>query len=240
MICSHRRERRELPPSAPSLECIMCTLQNVIHTVGADLLSFLHPKELFLLSIVDHKHYEALIHQYILPVCSQHLQTTIKLGTGTNYLIELDIGRSFSEKSELWDHIIARVKPQLYSNDKSDENASIKQIREMSVSQSNIRSRGGNGNPIIIASCNIEQRNREVARGLANYMMDRDACRHGLGKEHYNFVRDWLNYLIHLRDITIQYWEWDLMCNGKREFGKGLIFSSNSSDVVEARLTRFY
>jgi hypothetical protein len=193
-------------------------LYQVVSQVGADVLSFLHPKELFLLSIIDRNHHEVLIHQYILSACSQHLQSTIKLGTGSNYLIEFGIGRSFSEKSELWDHIINRVKPQLSCNDKSDTNVTIKQIREMSVSESNnIRLRGGNGDPIIIASCNIGHRNREVARGLAMYMMDRDACKRRSGQEHYNFVQDWLNYLIHLRDITIQYWEWDLMCNGKRE-----------------------
>jgi hypothetical protein len=218
-------------------------LQNVIDAVGINLISFLHPKQLFRLSIVSRHYYHDLIRPYILSICQLHLQSTMKLGTGSNYLIEFKRGRSFHNKTELWDHILTKVTPNLMSfyNDRSSFDDALSQLQTMPQSQSNdVKLVGAHGITILTASCNTQQRNNIIAHGLACYIMNRHACKNNSkGKQYYNFVWDWLNYCIHLRDITFHYWEWDLLYNCKREFGKGLVFSLGVEEV-EIRLSRFY
>ena len=218
-----------------------CSLQCVIETVGVNLLSFIDPRQMFLLSIVNHHYHEELIHQYILSTCANHIMhLDIKLGSGSNYLIEFVEGASFNRKTELWDHIFAKITStsmQLHNKDK----ARIHELRSTAESQSNIKLSSSSGDVILTASCDIQSRSKQIAKGLARYLINRDACKNGSGKEYYSFIQDWLNYLIHLRGIAIHFWEWDLLYVGRRQFGKGLVFSSiDVRDVVEIRLTRFY
>ena len=58
------------------------------------------------------------------------------------------------------------------------------------------------------------------------------------GKERYDFVWDWIDYLICLKGVSIEYWEWDINKRKYREFGKGLVFvSEEMGEEVELRLT---
>lgn len=216
----------------------------IIETVGANVLSFLDPKQLFLVSTVNRRFYHQFIHQnIILAVCAQHLQSTIKLGSGSNYLVEFTVGCSFNNITQLWDHLFAKVRPdvrKLY-HDKSTAGEELQSMSEITEIQSRrVKLTGSNGEIILTASCNIQEQNRETAKGLVRYIMERNAIRKEKIKEHYELVQDWVSYLIHLRGITIRYWEWDLLCNGTREFGKGLVFLVSISNAVEVRLTRFY
>lgn len=216
-------------------------LGGVIETVGVNLLSFLDPKQLFILSSVSHYYHEELIHRYILGVCVHQLQKTIKLGVGSNYLVEFTEGQSFSSTTQLWDHIFVKITPTLmqeYCID-GDEQTSIISLRATAEREPNIKLTCTDGHAILTASCNIQQRHRDVAQGLVRYIIDRDACKNDKRNEYYSFVNDWLHYLICVREISIQFWEWDILCKGRREFGKGVVFMYNA-EVVEIRLRRFY
>lgn len=128
---------------------------------------------------------------------------------------------------------------QLYQ-DKSAAGEALQSLETTESQSRRVKLAGSNGEIILTASCSIQEQNRETAKGLVRYIMERNAIRKGEGKEHLGLVRDWMSCLIHVRGITIRYWEWDLLCNGAREFGKGLVFLSSISNAVEVRLTRFY
>ncbi|KAL7479560.1 hypothetical protein ACHAW6_005286 [Cyclotella cf. meneghiniana] len=223
-------------------------LHTIIETVGVNILCFITPKQLFLLSTVNH-HYQKSLHQYIFTTCHQQLHPAVKLGVGTNYLVEFQRGRSFEHKTELWDCMFARlnltegmldaVRRKCGRTDLNMKEA-LHLLRKLAEEQSTVKVEGARGNTLVNASCNMRVMNEDLSLGLARYILDRDACRKGKGKENYSFVEDWLNFLLRLRSVSVKYWEWDMFHNHKREFGKGLVLMMEGVDEIEIRLTRHY
>jgi hypothetical protein len=226
-------------------------LQHVIETTGLDILSFLGPKDLVRLASINLHFHQKAVHQFVFAVCTRSLQSSsIKLGVGTNYLAEFKIGRSFKNKTELWDFIFSRITPTdaildicrtVYGMPNLVMEEALQLLRTEAEEQSNINKRGER-NSLITASCNTQERNPSLALRTAQYFLDRDACKKGKGKEKYHIVLDWLKYLMRLRDIAIEYWEWDMLHNNRRQFGKGLVFMSRESgeEYIEFRLNRLY
>eukprot|EP00970_Alexandrium_tamarense_P016268 scaffold6342_cov206-Alexandrium_tamarense.AAC.6 len=84
----------------------------------------------------------------------------------------------------------------------------------------------------------------ESALHWVNYILDRDACRNGKGKGSFNFVREWLRYVISQRDVYIGLWRWNLNnrnLHAQGMFGVGVKISTLEPRAeMELRLTRLY
>ena len=182
----------------PSLQCI-------IETVGTSLLAYLEPKNIFLLSTVNKQYHEKTVHQWIFVTCSKHLNDAIKIGDRKNYEISFSRGRSFYQKIDPWECIFSQVTSSVglldifrraYDQEKFTicEALYLQKDRPPKKEDDERRSE-----TLITVLCNLHDQNSAVAQGLARYIMNRDAIQNGYGNEKYDFVWDWLDYLIKLK-----------------------------------------
>ena len=219
------------------------SLTTVIETVGTSLLSFLEPRELFLLSTSSRCYHQKVVHQFVFATCSKHLSTPIGISDDKNYVLEFDTGRSFYDKIEPWEVILSQVIVSaglldIFRRAYDTEKFTTCEALYLEKDRPETKDEGTRNETLVTVLCNLHDDNANVAHGIARYIMNRDAIRNGRGRERYGFVWDWVDYLIRLKGVSIEYWEWDINKRKYREFGKGLVFVSEEvGEEVELKLT---
>lgn len=181
------------------------SLTSIIETVDTSLLAYLDPKSLFLLSTASKQYYETTVHQYIFATCSKQLNAAIKIGDRKNYEISFDKGRSFYQKIEHWECILSQVTTSVglldifrraYDLEKFPICEALYLEKGRPPKQENDERRSAT---LVTVLCNLYNEHSMVAHGLARYIMNRDVIRDGYGKEYYEYVWDWLDFLIRLK-----------------------------------------
>ena len=82
-------------------------IDEVVDTIGIQIYQYLHPKDLFFLSICNHKLYNDIVHKKLAEICISHLP--LHLGAGTNYLGTFREGTSFGSKEELLEFVLDKT-----------------------------------------------------------------------------------------------------------------------------------
>eukprot|EP01082_Thalassiosira_pseudonana_P009981 g8842.t1 g8842 contig34:247820-248422(-) len=197
------------------------SFNDVIDTIGIEIYCFLHPKDLFSFSLCSHNRHNR-VSASIVKICTRHLP--IRLGIDTNYPVVLAEGHSFSSKKQVKELMLEKIhlaKLQV----PHDTNSSFD--LETSVEYHH-----------------HDEIDNESALHWVNYILDRDACRNGKGKGSFNFVREWLRYVISQRDVYIGLWRWNLNnrnLHAQGMFGVGVKISTLEPRAeMELRLTRLY
>ena len=218
-------------------------LKTVIETVGTSILCFLEPREIFLLSTANKSFHQQTVHQYVFATCSKQLSTPISICDDKNYELEFDIGRSFYKKIEPWEIVLSQVSVGTGLLDMFHRAYKTKKFTKcealyLEKDRPKTKEKGSRNESLVTVLCNLHNDNANVVHGIAQYILNREVIRNGRGKERYDFVWDWIDYLICLKGVSIEYWEWDINKRKYREFGKGLVFvSEEMGEEVELRLT---
>jgi hypothetical protein len=181
------------------------SLGSIIETVDTSLLAYLDPKSLFLLSTVSKQYYEKTVHQYIFATCSKQLNAAVMIGDSKNYEISFYKGRSFYQKIDPWECIFSQVTTSVglldifrraYGLEKFPICEALYLEKGRLPKKENDERRS---ETLVTVLCNLYNQHSTVAHGLARYIMNRDVIRDGYGKEYYDYVWDWLDFLIRLK-----------------------------------------
>jgi len=218
--------------------------QDVLETVGMQVYYHLHPEDLFRLGLCG-RHFWDEISRGSTRILAQHLP--LRLGVGTNYLVEFREGRSFSCKGDVAEHVLDKAEAAglLMFGTASAEESRRLGTRSLAVgpartNTSKFYSRSEsilnpNNRQTTTVECSyISSTGSAVAASWASYILNRDACKRTTeDRETYRFVKAWLDFLSSQRSTTLRKWSWSCKhqaLNGRGIAGAGVIIRRATSE----------
>ena len=221
----------------------------IFDMLGNDIYTYLHPKDLFSFSFSNHQHFKKirnnLIHVFM-------RQLPIQLGVGTNYLVEISKGHSFSTREDLMDHLLDKIRSaKIFLLGTSTMEESLLLAREMlsgdNGSCATFQTFNNEHLPPVTAEYHFQSDiSQDSAKAWARYIIDRDCCKNRRGKavHRYKFVLEWLHYILSQDNHILGNWRWSCKhsnLNFKGVAGVGVMISTPEiGGEMEIRLTRKY
>jgi len=215
-------------------------IDEVVDTIGIQLYQYLHPKDLFYLSICNHKLYNDIVHKKLAEICISHLP--LQLGKGTNYLGTFKEGASSGSKEELLEFVLDKTEAaDIVIKGTSTFEESRHKTRENIIDNSDTSGRFyPRGNPTyiipIIIECKYEwSTENSVASSWVDHILNRSTFRGDKkkyvpfrkDKKTYAIIKSWLDFLFAIQNSNryenmISFGMWSWKCNHPKLKGQGI------------------
>jgi len=241
-------------------------IDEVVDTIGIQIYQYLHPKDLFFLSICNHKLYNDIVHKKLAEICISHLP--LQLGAGTNYLGTFKEGASFGSKEELLKLLLDKTEVAdilLENTTTTEESRRLAKEKILGgITYCLFYPRGVDNPTFATATCTTTECHYRwgVLDGVASSWVDQIINRSTFrkDKETHTLINSWLDFLLAIggsdrrnESSVISFGMWSWSCkhpklNGQGIAGTGVMIKiqqqngeeGNSSKIVEISFKRSY
>ena len=242
-------------------------IDEVVDTIGIQIYQYLHPKDLFFLSICNHKLYNDIVHQKLAEICISHLP--LHLGKGTNYLGTFREGTSFGSKEELLEFVLdkkeeADILLQGTTTVEESRRLAREKILDYTATpgysphwcfyapRGTSSSKGGGvvrrmdisaigvPPPLIMPTTIDCHYDWEAGHRVASNWVDQimDRSTFRKDKETYALIKSWIDFLFAIRNTNIWFGTWRWSCKHSKLNGRGIAGSGVMISIQHQRNSR--